>query len=784
MGCAASVEVECPKCNWKVESGRELLVHLESRHDYRQIKTDIKIHSATNITDIVSISCPKCKASGFTSGDTFLDHLETKHQSDMQFSNPPPKNVILPKPDKSNSSLPKVGDRVLAMWGRSKWQYFHATIRRVIKGKLQYEIDWDDEDSSGRIVDYYNLAVDKIPLENEVGAGSVVLFHQGTYKGREGVRAGGVRWHQGRITKVYTGDDGIKRYDGCHTKGAEDGKWVTFKGYEPNFEGYEIDDFRVGPNVFDIVAENSSSTANNVKTDDEDVDIYFSFTQVDCPKLIKNGEVSNVPETYLDILEDMCDPVEIANQLKMKGIKVAVRRITTDAELKDTVSLMKKAKVFVACISDQYVANDQCRMEFQFAKKSLFKPIVPLVVGDGSFEWTVSVVGMLIAGELYIHFKDKSVVNAKMEELFRSLRNHLPEVDVGDTTNVSTSTNNSLAEGPADVFISYCWTNSFKAEQAQQILKCSGTPFSDPRLIKSVICDSGYSCWLDIERLHSANNDAGMYEQLTKALRDSKMVLACISKEYANSANCRMEFQFAMKSLRKDMVPIVVGESNEWEQTVIGALVSSNEHDPVDLQHINDETSFEEKMEFIKGKIEKITRPDTSPSLSTANVTTDDANDSRLPKVGDRVLAMWSRSLWQYFHATIKQCIKDELKFEIEWDDGDSSGRIVDYYNLAIDRLPSESEVGVGSIVLFHQGRYKGREGVRTGGVRWHQGEITRIYEGEDGSTKYAGHHTKGAEDGKWVTFKGYEQTFEDYEIYDFRVGPNVFDIVANFSSE
>lgn len=82
---------------------------------------------------------------------------------------------------------------------------------------------------------------------------------------------------------------------------------------------------------------------------------------------------------------------------------------------------------------------------------------------------------------------------------------------------------------------------------------------------------------------------------------------------------------------------------------------------------------------------------------------------------------MWSVSMWQYFTASIIRFDAEKLQFEIEWDDQDPSGRIIDYYNLALDRVPDDVEIGLGSIVLFPQGGYCGQEGVRLGGQRWHQ---------------------------------------------------------------
>lgn len=102
--------------------------------------------------------------------------------------------------------------------------------------------------------------------------------------------------------------------------------------------------------------------------------------------------------------DDDCSPSEIANDLKTKGINVVeshqmVSRSLDESEkldlMKNANALMKKAKVFVACISDEYVQDQTCRMEFQFAKSTLKKPVVPLVFGSGR-EWQLSVVGKYV----------------------------------------------------------------------------------------------------------------------------------------------------------------------------------------------------------------------------------------------------------------------------------------------------------------------------------------------------------------------------------------------------
>ena len=92
-----------------------------------------------------------------------------------------------------------------------------------------------------------------------------------------------------------------------------------------------------------------------------------------------------------------------------------------------------------------------------------------------------------------------------------------------------------------------------------------------------------------------------------------------------------------------------------------------------------------------------------------------------------QVLAMWEVSMWQYFTATIASFDMFTLKYTIDWDDQDPSGRVIDYFNLALDRVPEEDEIGIGTTVLFPQGDYKGKEGVRLGGQRWHQVKLNRF---------------------------------------------------------
>ena len=99
-----------------------------------------------------------------------------------------------------------------------------------------------------------------------------------------------------------------------------------------------------------------------------------------------------------------------------------------------------------------------------------------------------------------------------------------------------------------------------------------GSYFNDPRVIRGALAEAGLTAWLDVERLESGNK--GLFESIAQGLKHTRVVLAFVSDDYALSANCRMEYQFALKSLQKPMVTVVVGSGSKWRETVVGLLAA------------------------------------------------------------------------------------------------------------------------------------------------------------------------------------------------------------------
>ena len=101
--------LQCPVCGYSMDNERHLVEHY------------FEIHHTCK-----KMSCPICKKD-ITDETAFVKHLESKHSRSFTKSN---ENIL---DEELAKRLPKEGDRVIAMWGQSKWQYFTAKIKRFVK---------------------------------------------------------------------------------------------------------------------------------------------------------------------------------------------------------------------------------------------------------------------------------------------------------------------------------------------------------------------------------------------------------------------------------------------------------------------------------------------------------------------------------------------------------------------------------------------------------------------------------------------------------------------------
>ena len=60
---------------------------------------------------------------------------------------------------------------------------------------------------------------------------------------------------------------------------------------------------------------------------------------------------------------------------------------------------MRDCEVFMALVSDEYVNNKHCCDTFRYARQTLRKPLLMVVLGEG-LEWRKSKLGLLVSDEV------------------------------------------------------------------------------------------------------------------------------------------------------------------------------------------------------------------------------------------------------------------------------------------------------------------------------------------------------------------------------------------------
>ena len=64
----------------------------------------------------------------------------------------------------------------------------------------------------------------------------------------------------------------------------------------------------------------------------------------------------------------------------------------------------------------------------------------------------------------------------------------------------------------------------------------------------------------------------GLFDDIAEGLLSAKVVVICVSDEYADSATCRIEFRYAASTLKLPIIMAVVGKGNRWRASEVGRI--------------------------------------------------------------------------------------------------------------------------------------------------------------------------------------------------------------------
>ena len=94
-----------------------------------------------------------------------------------------------------------------------------------------------------------------------------------------------------------------------------------------------------------------------------------------------------------------------------------------------------------------------------------------------------------------------------------------------------------MEDGKRQIMISYQWDSQSEVLKLYEALK-----------------DYGYRLWIDKEKVHG-----NIYDRMAEGVKDSSIILLCMTKKYEDSDNCKSEYSYA-KECKKRIIPIYFEE--------------------------------------------------------------------------------------------------------------------------------------------------------------------------------------------------------------------------------
>ncbi|KAI9339329.1 hypothetical protein BDR26DRAFT_820927 [Obelidium mucronatum] len=124
-----------------------------------------------------------------------------------------------------------------------------------------------------------------------------------------------------------------------------------------------------------------------------------------------------------------CDPRQLARDLSNDGYStwLDVDRLQLGKRLfEDLCDSILASKFAIICLSDQYLASENCRREFKYITLTLKIPYIIIVVGNTPCQWRKSFVGFIVGDTIYQETSQPIEMT--------KLKNSLPSPKISTTT--------------------------------------------------------------------------------------------------------------------------------------------------------------------------------------------------------------------------------------------------------------------------------------------------------------------------------------------------------------
>eukprot|EP01041_Mallomonas_annulata_P016772 gene16772-34858_t len=216
-------------------------------------------------------------------------------------------------------------------------------------------------------------------------------------------------------------------------------------------------------------------------------------------------------------------------------------------------------------VSAEYAVETLLQLSFTFESDEDLRASDLIPPHDGSMEYFTSLLTLLSSSQSRLSFPfriiasnllSRLVNSTSREGLATSPRSHSNTniTTLHSTTTTTTATNLNPSHS-SHVMISYCWGNHSKPENVKALTNC--------------LRRMQYDVWRDEEGSLLMEAMSGATEDcIAQAIELSSTVILCVSREYKESANCRLEAEYAQQLAKKGKLNLIFAMMDSEYTTV------------------------------------------------------------------------------------------------------------------------------------------------------------------------------------------------------------------------
>ncbi|CAF0705574.1 unnamed protein product, partial [Brachionus calyciflorus] len=306
------------------------------------------------------------------------------------------------------------------------------------------------------------------------------------------------------------------------------------------------------------------------------------------------------------------NPLTVIESIKSHGFKVWYTTNPNEGKFDQITSIIKQSKLIIFGISDNFSQDEKCVQIFEMVKNLIKRNYLLIEFGLlGKRDWLKNPLFASACTDFRVIMQDPKRFQTKLADAFESIEKMI-QTDIKEE--------NEKKKSP-DVFISYCWANSHDALRKGSKGTKTSLGWLDPRELVKFFANHGIHAWIDIDNLDSTKQ---MFGEITKGINQAKCIVACISDEYVESLNCKLEFRFAHISLKIPIIKAIVGLGNEWRKNEIAFLGSC--YPEVNFQ-LEAPGAYSALLNHVKHELEKSKATETD-EISNENTNLDTNNSA------------------------------------------------------------------------------------------------------------------------------------------------------------